>query len=69
MTEHNETVAAHKAHADQLIPVLKQQVAETRTETRKWRHRCDLLEVELLRLGWSQDKLNWLYHNEEHAIN
>ena len=68
MTECNETVAAHKAEADQLIPMLKRQVAETRSETRKWRHRCELLEMELLRMGWSQDKLSWLYHNEEHAM-
>ena len=50
MTECNETVAAHKAEADQLIPMLKRQVAETRSETRKWRHRCELLEMELLRM-------------------
>ncbi len=66
MIHDNEIVSERKLEASMLIPILKQEIADTRKEARQWRHRCHLLELELLREGWTEDKLEWLYHNEQH---
>jgi hypothetical protein len=68
MTEYDEIVASRKAEADQLIPMLKRQVEDARSETRKWKDRCELLEIELLRSGYSEHVLRWLYHNEQYQV-
>lgn len=68
MTEQEEIVAAYKLESHEVILLLKRQLADVKREQRTWMRRCQELEMELLRSGWTESRLSWLYCDTDQQV-